>query len=100
MYVLWIDDNGIRHGSRNGLCGLLDLHAAPEFLGQEISRLCNPDAQAFPGNGVGLAPNEVGTREDGDMRTKHAFRTTRHHERDPLLHAVRRQIDVRREDSA
>ena len=37
MYVLWIDDSGISHGSRNGLCGFLDLHAAPEFLGQEIA---------------------------------------------------------------
>src|SRR6267154_6269357 len=69
MYVLRIDDGGISHGHLNGLCRLLDLHAAPEFLGQEISRLCNPDAQAFPGNAVGLAPNDVGTREDGDMRT-------------------------------
>jgi len=37
MYVLWIDDSGISHGSRNGLCGFLDLHATPEFLGQEIA---------------------------------------------------------------
>src|ERR1700687_930362 len=43
MYVLWIDDSGISHGSRHGLCCFLDLHAAPEFLWQEISRLCNPD---------------------------------------------------------
>ena len=33
------------------------------------------------------------------MRTKHAFRTTRHHESDPLLHAVRWQINIRRQGS-
>src|SRR6266478_8452218 len=43
MYVLWIDDSGISHGGRHGLCSFLDLHPAPEFLWQEISRLCNPD---------------------------------------------------------
>lgn len=44
--LLWIDDS-ISHGSRNGLCGFLDLHAASESLGQEIAGSCKPDAQAF-----------------------------------------------------
>jgi hypothetical protein len=52
------------------------------------------------GNAVGLAPNDVAAREDGDMRTKHTFRTTGHHKRDPLFDAVRRQIDVRRQHGA
>ena len=34
------------------------------------------------------------------MRTKHTFRTARHYERDPLLHAVRWQIDIRRQGGA
>ena len=73
-----------------------DLHAAPDLLGQKIPRVRHPNAEAFPGNVFGIAIGSAVTREDGDMRTKHTFRTTRHHERDPLLHAVRWQIDIRR----
>ena len=61
----------------------------PSSSGRKSRVLGNPDAKAFPGNAVGLAPNDVAAREDGDMRTKHTFRTTGHHKRDPLVDAVR-----------
>ena len=96
----WIDDSRISHGGRDRLCRFLDLRAASDLLGQKIAGVRHPDAEAFSGNAFGLAIGDVVTREDGDMRTKHTFRTAGHHERDPLFDAVRRQIEIRRQRSA
>ena len=96
MDVLWVDDVSISHGGRYRLGRFLDLGAASEFLGQKISRVRHPDAQAFPGNAFGLAISDVVTREDGDVWTKYAFRPARHDESDSLFDAVGGQTDTGR----
>jgi hypothetical protein len=100
MDVVRIDDGRLGHGGGHRPRRFPDLHAAPDLLGQKIPRVRHPNAEAFPGNVFGIAFGSAVTREDGYMWTKHTLRTTRHHERDPLLHAVRWQIDIRRERSA
>ncbi len=56
MHVLRVVDPGIRHRDADGPRSLVDLYAAAEFFGHEITGMRDADAQAFAGDGsVGTA---------------------------------------------